>query len=150
MPRKGRFYLQCICFCDTIVQKEKGFYMKKFMKEFGVAAIFVLVFAGVSMAATPTASTNKAICDLVESLGGLLKILRILAFIGAGFTIAGWAYGYLSSGKAELKDVKEKGIGLLVGTFLLFGIGILITFLVGAAGAGGSLGCMDNFSNWGK
>ena len=121
--------------------------MKKFMKEFGFAAFLMLSFVGVASAADN--GVTAAACELIGKLSPLIKVLRILAFVGAGFTIAGWGYGYLTSGKAELKDVKEKGIGLLVGAFLLFGIGLVLQFLIGAADTDGAWNCGDRaFGVW--
>ena len=91
--------------------------MKKIL--FGLIAVFAAM--GTASAADP--------CVLIGGMQGVFRTLRTLAFVGAAFMIAGWAWGYISSGKAELKDVKDKGIGLLVGFALLFGIGIVLQFL---------------------
>jgi hypothetical protein len=64
-----------------------------------------------------------------------------LAFIGAAFIIAAWAWDFISAGKVEMKDIKTKGIGMFVGFALLFTIGILVNFLLSAAGEGGSFDC---------
>lgn len=151
MPRLGHFFiiicLQYCAFYGKILEKEKGFFMKKSIKKFGFAAILMLVFIGAANAAAAGAG-NSQLCALVEKLGGLLKTLRILAFIGAGFTIAGWAWGWISAGEVKMEDVKKKGIGLLVGAFVLFGVGTALTFLANAAGPAGSLGCVSAFQGW--
>ena len=116
--------------------------MKKIMNK----ANFAIVGLMASMA--PAMAAGDGICDLVRELGSLLGMLRTLAFIGAGFTIAGWAWDYISKGKVELKDVQTKGIGLLVGFVLLFGVGMVITFLMNAAEPGGALNCMEEFKAW--
>lgn len=116
--------------------------MKKIMNK----ANFAIVGLMASMA--PAMAANNGLCNLVKELGGLLGMLRTLAFIGAGFTIAGWAWDYISKGKVELKDVQTKGIGLLVGFVLLFGVGMVLSFLMSAAAPGGSLNCAAEFQAW--
>lgn len=73
-------------------------------------------------------------CALFEKLHDIFKILQILAFVGAAFYIAGWAWDFISGGKAEMKTLKEKGTGLLVGFTLLFMIGVLLTFVLSTSG----------------
>ena len=109
-------------------------------------ANFAIVGLMASMA--PAMAADNGLCNLVKELGGLLGMLRTLAFIGAGFTIAGWAWDYISKGKVELKDVQTKGIGLLVGFVLLFGVGMVLSFLMSAAAPGGSLNCAAQFQAW--
>lgn len=116
------------------------------MKKIITKANFAIVGLMASMA--PAMAADNGLCNLVKELGNLLGMLRTLAFIGAGFTIAGWAWGYISKGKVELKDVQEKGIGLLVGFVLLFGIGMVLSFLMSAAEPGGSLNCAAQFQSW--
>ncbi len=116
--------------------------MKKIMNK----ANFAIVGLMASMA--PAMAADNGLCNLVKELGGLLGMLRTLAFIGAGFTIAGWAWDYISKGKVELKDVQTKGIGLLVGFVLLFGVGMVLSFLMSAAAPGGSLNCAAQFQAW--
>lgn len=115
--------------------------MKKLMKKFNFALIGVMATVAPAMAAGNQPDLNKAICELAKQFGGVFSTLRTLAFIGAAFTIAGWAWGYISKGKVEFKDVQEKGIGMLVGFFLLFGVGMIVTAFMSMAGDGGSLGC---------
>ena len=103
---------------------------------------------GIMASVAPAMAANEGLCELITKLGGLLKTLRTLAFIGAGFTIAGWAWKYISSGSVKLEDVQKQGIGLLVGFVLLFGIGTVLSFLMSAAAPGGSLNCAAQFQAW--
>ena len=112
--------------------------MKKLIKKLNFAIVGIMASAP-AMAAEP--NINETICKLAEQFGGIFSTLRTLAFIGAAFTIATWAWGYISSGKVEFKDIQGKGIGMLVGFFLLFGVGIIIQAFMSMAGEGGSLGC---------
>ena len=113
--------------------------MKKIMNTFNMAIISAMVtipaFADVD---------ESAICKLVGELGSVFRMLRTFAFIGAAFMIAGWAWGYITSGKVGDKDgalgeLKSKGTALLIGSILLFTIGLILDFLVGAGN--GSLVC---------
>ena len=116
--------------------------MKKIMNK----ANFAIVGLVASMA--PAMAADNGLCNLVKELGGLLGMLRTLAFIGAGFTIAGWAWSYISKGEVKLDDIQKKGIGLLVGFVLLFGVGMVLSFLMSAAAPGGSLNCAAQFQAW--
>ena len=110
--------------------------MKKIMNKINLAII------GMTIASPAVAAqvNGGAICMLLNDLKGVFNMLRTFAFIGAAFMIAGWAWGYISSGKAEIKDLKEKGTGLLVGFILLFAVGVILQFLLSAAG-GRTFGC---------
>lgn len=109
--------------------------MKKIMNKVNFAII------GMMVASPAFAAVNdSAICMLLNDLKGVFNMLRTFAFIGAAFMIAGWAWGYISSGKAEIKDLKDKGTGLLVGFILLFSIGLVLQFLLSASG-GRTFGC---------
>lgn len=102
------------------------------------------------MVASPAlaAQINESgLCVLLEEFKTIFSMLRTFAFVGAAFTIAGWAWGYISSGKFEMKDVKDKGTGLLVGFILLFGIGVILQFLMSTAG-GRALGCVNVLTGW--
>lgn len=115
--------------------------MKKLMNKFNFAIIGLMASMAPSMAAVTEASMNKALCDLAVQLGGVFSVLRTLAFVGAGFVIAGWAWGWIAAGEVKFDDVKKRGIGLLVGFILLFGIGAILSAFMSMAGEGGSLGC---------
>ncbi|MBQ2017685.1 MAG: hypothetical protein II208_04140 [Alphaproteobacteria bacterium] len=118
--------------------------MKKIMKKLNVAIVGAMA-SGAAMAANAGAKApniNDTLCELAAQFGGIFSTLRTLAFIGAAFTIASWAWGYISSGKVEFKDIQGKGIGMLVGFFLLFGVGVIVSAFMSMAGDGGSLGCV--------
>lgn len=118
--------------------------MKKIMNKVNVAVLSVM--ATVSSA---SAADYTQLCVLINRLGSLLGILRIMAFIGAGFYITLWAWEFIKAGKVEMPKVQEKGVGLLVGFVLLFAVGAVLTFLIGAADEGGSLGCaVEEFKKW--
>lgn len=119
--------------------------MKKVMNKINFALIGLM--ASVPAFAAPGAGNDM--CNALKSLSGVFNLLRTMAFIGAAFYIAGWAWGYISSGKAEMKDIKEKGQGLLVGFSLLFLVGVLLSFVMSATGAK-LIGCEDVIRNFGN
>lgn len=127
--------------------------MKKVMNKINFAIIGLMVAMGPALAAkaadgsTKNITIDNGMCDLLKSLQHVFNILRIMAFIGAAFYIAGWAWGFISSGKADVKDVKDKGIGLLVGFSLLFFIGLVLSFVMSASGLQ-ILGCGDILKKW--
>jgi hypothetical protein len=100
--------------------------MKKLV--FGLFAVFA------AMSVASAAQLGGDPCALISSMQGVFKTLRILAFVGAAFCIAGWAWGFITAGEAKMDDLKKRGVGLLVGFTLLFGIGIVLQFLPGIAG----------------
>ena len=121
--------------------------MKKIMNKANFAIIGLMASMAPAMAA---ASIDSGLCKLVAELGGLLKTLRTLAFIGAGFLIAQWAWEFITKpGDVKLEKFKEKGVGMLVGFFLLFAVGAVLTFLLNAADVDGKFGCTENpFKQW--
>ena len=108
--------------------------MKKIMNKINFAVLGI-------MASVPAFAAANGLCELITKLQETFKILRTLAFVGAAFYIAGWAWAYISKGEAKLEDVKKQGIGLLVGYTLLFIIGIVLSAVLAAAGQGGALEC---------
>lgn len=112
--------------------------MKKIMNKINFAIIAVM--ASVPAFAAPAG--NSGMCDLIKSLKGVFGLLRTLAFVGAAFYIAGWAWKYISSGEAKPDDLKKQGIGLLVGFSMLFMIGVILSFLLSATGQH-TIGCQD-------
>lgn len=110
--------------------------MKNLLKKLGFAGIVVLTGASAAMAAAAggVGVNNSGLCALIGRMYGVFQILRTLAFVGAAFIIAGWAWGYISSGKFEMDDLRKKGTGMLVGFVLLFGIGIVLQFFLSSAG----------------
>lgn len=125
--------------------------MKGILKKVGFAG--AVIMAGASMpalAATAGAAggvSNTGLCDLIQQMYGVFTILRTLAFVGAAFIIAGWAWGYISKGEATLDDLKKKGTGMLVGFVLLFGIGVVLQFFLSSTGLG-LIGCKDIIMSW--
>lgn len=115
--------------------------MKKLAKKLNFALIGLLV----SSPAFAAGITDSGICQLITQMQSVFKILRTLAFVGAAFYIAGWAWGYITAGDAKMDDLKKKGIGLLVGFFLLFGIGFVLTAITSSAGMT-AIGCASQLS----
>ncbi len=123
--------------------------MKKQMKMIGFAALSALFVVANASAATGQLTKNVDLCALIKEFQGIFKLLRTLAFVGAGFLIAGWAWGYISGGK-EIKamdEVKNKGVSMLIGFILLFGIGTFLQVLSSTTGAD-IMGCNEIFTNW--
>lgn len=118
--------------------------MKKLIKKLNFAVIGIMASAP---AMALDSNMKDALCKMGEEFGNIFEILQILAFVGAGVTIAGWAWGYISGGKAVdvVKEVKEKGVGMLIGFFLLFGIGTVLSIFMSMIGEGGSLDCVQKF-----
>lgn len=114
--------------------------MKKVMNKLTFAAIAV-------MTSVPAFAAGNPLCELINKMHDVFNILRTLAFVGAAFYIAGWAWGFISGGKVDVKDLKDKGTGLLVGFVLLFAIGVLLSFVMSAAGAR-AIGCYDIITTW--
>lgn len=101
------------------------------MNKFLFALVAIMATGGVAMASATGAADP---CALIAGMQGVFRTLRTLAFAGAAFFIAQWAWGYISKGDVKMDDVKDKGTGLLVGFTLLFGIGIVLQFLPGISG----------------
>lgn len=109
------------------------------MKKVGVILLSMLVVVPV-LASESSGGLggimDDVVCDLLLEFGDVFKILRTLAFVGAGFTIAGWAWGWISKGEGvKTEDVQKKGIGLLIGFGVLFGLGVLINIFLGMGDA---------------
>ncbi|MDR2685933.1 MAG: hypothetical protein LBB23_04140 [Rickettsiales bacterium] len=76
---------------------------------------------------------------LCGEMANIFKLLRNLAFIGAAFIIANWAWGFISTGKVDFTGddgLRGKFLALLVGFALLSGVGILLSVLPGAVCTG--------------
>lgn len=117
--------------------------MKKLLLKLNFAIVGIMATSVAKAAEAGLNINTNALCGLFQQFGGIFKVLRTLAFVGAAFILAGWAWGWISGGKVELDDVKKKGIGMLVGFVVLFGVGAIVTVFMNMAGAGGSLGCPD-------
>lgn len=100
--------------------------MKKISKYFLIATTFI-------MANVPAFAESPA-CPLIRELGGVIKVLRTLAFLGAAFILMDWAWGYIKAGDVKKDDLKDKGIAMFVGFFLLFGVGWVLQFVGSTAG----------------
>lgn len=115
--------------------------MKKLINKLNFALI------GVMVSVPAFAAGNTGLCALIAQMHGVFKTLRTLAFVGAAFVIAGWAWGFISKGEVKKDDLKDKGIGMMVGFVLLFGIGVVLSFLVSQAGMD-TMGCDSVLKNW--
>ena len=128
--------------------------MKSLLKKIGVAG-FVMLAGGAAALAAPeaggvAAANADGLCGIINEMYGVFKILRTLAFVGAAFIIAGWAWGYISAGKGvDMEDLKKKGTGMLVGFVLLFGIGVVLQFFIFSDTGLSAIGCEDVISKWG-
>ena len=121
--------------------------MKKQMKMIGFAAMMAFLTVA-NASAAPQLIDGVSVCGLIEEFIGVFKLLRTLAWLGAGFIIAGWAWGYISKpDDIKMDDVKKKGVSLLVGFVLLFSIGTFLTIITSAAGLNG-MGCDILATGW--
>lgn len=116
--------------------------MKKLINKINFALIGIMASAP-AMAAVD----ESGLCILLKDLQGVFNMLRTLAFIGAAFIIANWAWGFISKGEVKIEDLKTKGSGMLVGFILLFGVGMVLSFLMTTSGAK-TMGCQDVMLNW--
>lgn len=114
---------------------------KKISKYFLVATTFVMVHLPVF------AVQNKAACDLIEDLKDVIHVLRTLAFIGAAFVLMDMAWGWIKKPDDLTKDkLKDTGIGMFVGFFLLFSVGVILQF-VGSTKGADYFGCVQKVLN---
>lgn len=116
--------------------------MKKVFTKLNMAIIAAMV-------ATPAmaAPVDNGLCQLLIKMHDVFALLRTLAFVGAAFVIAGWAWGYISKGEVKLDDLQKKGTGMLVGFILLFGIGVVLSFFMSQGGMA-SIGCQSVLRGW--
>lgn len=101
--------------------------MKKISNYFLMASVFVM--------ANVPAFADDGVCKLITGLKPIINVLRTLAFVGAAFVLMDWAWGFIKAGKVEKNDLQDKGIGMLVGFFLLFGVGLILQFVGSNTGA---------------
>ncbi len=88
-------------------------------------------------------------CQLISQLQSVFKILRTMAFVGAGFILAKYGWEAITSGKIGGKDniadgLKAIGLPMIVGFALLFSIGLVLGFLSN----GTNLGCPEIINGW--
>ena len=124
--------------------------MKNILKKIGLAGVVVLAAGGAAMAAGAAGGVGvneSGLCALIGQMYGVFKILRTLAFVGAAFIIAGWAWGYISKGEVKMDDLQKKGTGMLVGFVLLFGIGVVLQFFLSSAGLE-LISCQNVIMDW--
>ena len=116
--------------------------MKKLMKKLNFAIIGIM--ASVPAMAAPSANIKATVCALAVEFGNIFSLLRTLTFVAAGFTIATWAWGWISK-PADLKfdDVQKKGLGMLIGFIILFSLGAIISAFMAMTGEGGPFGCIN-------
>ncbi len=124
--------------------------MKKMLKKIGFAGLVILAGATVAVAAQPGAGgvgvvNNDGLCGLIIQMQGVFKILRTLAFVGAAFLVAQWAWGFIKAGDVKMDDLKDKGTGLLVGFILLFSVGAVLQFLLSSTGMN-AIGCVPELT----
>lgn len=124
--------------------------MKKMLKKIGFAGLVILAGATVAVAAQPGAGgvgvvNNDGLCGLIIQMQGVFKILRTLAFVGAAFLVAQWAWGFIKAGEVKMDDLKDKGTGLLVGFILLFSVGAVLQFLLSSTGMN-AIGCVPELT----
>ena len=126
--------------------------MKKLLKKFGFAGVAVLAGATAAMAAAAPAAGGlnaNGICGIIGQMYDVFKILRTLAFVGAAFIIAGWAWGYISSGKGvDMEELRKRGTGMLVGFVLLFGIGVVLQVFLFTNNGLSLIGCPELIMHW--
>ena len=126
--------------------------MKNLLKKIGFAGFATLAGASVALAAPAAAGVGvneSGLCALIGQMYGVFKILRTLAFVGAAFIIAGWAWGYISSGKGvDMEDLRKKGTGMLVGFVLLFGIGVVLQVFLFTNNGLSLIGCPELITHW--
>ena len=112
-------------------------------------AICLGTFAGPALAA----GDISGMCELIAEMQDIFKLIRTLAFVGAGFLLAKYAWEAISTGKLNgeadlVKGAQKTGIPMLVGLILLFAIGTILQVLSSATGAE-LMGCnTEIFQGW--
>ncbi len=121
-----------------------------------ISKIFIVV--GLCLVVMPVFSAASGVgsadglCALIREFQEIFKLLRTLAFVGAGMIIAKYAWDAISTGKIAdetdlTKAAKKVGVPMIVGFILLFSIGVLLQVLSSATGVE-LLGCPTLFTNW--
>ncbi len=115
----------------------------------------IFVAIGLAMLVLPAwaAGDISGMCELIAEMQGIFKLIRTLAFVGAGFLLAKYAWEAISTGKLNgeadlVKGAQKTGIPMLVGLILLFAIGTILQVLSSATGAE-LMGCSTEiFQGW--
>jgi hypothetical protein len=110
---------------------------------------------GIYALTTPALAAGDigGMCELIAEMQGIFKLIRTLAFVGAGFLLAKYAWEAISTGKLNdeadlVKGAQKTGIPMLVGLILLFAIGTILQVLSSATGAE-LMGCSTEiFQGW--
>ena len=124
--------------------------MRRTLKVFVFVLSIVITNVGVALAedGLETGYDYSNICGLIKELSVLLTVLKVLAFAGAAFVLAAWAWDWITKGGSGdinlLEDAKKRGIAMFVGFTLLMLVASIIQFLPGFAG------CKNEFSNFGQ
>lgn len=123
--------------------------MKKLFQKIGFASLMLFSSSVAAFAATRAGGVamGSGFCNLIVRMHDVFSLLRTLAFVGAAFIIAGWAWGMIKEGKFDQEDLRKKGTGMLVGFVLLFCIGLVLSFFLSATGMN-AIGCSDVILNW--
>lgn len=113
----------------------------------GFAVVAVIATVAPAIAVEP--GVNDGLCDMIARFQDVFKLLRTLAFVGAGFILAKYGWEAITSGKIAGKDniadgIKAIGVPMIVGFALLFSIGILLGFLSN----GQNFGCPELTQGW--
>lgn len=122
------------------------------MKKYTKVLVFAAIVALIVVPAHAAVAVSDGMCGLIVKMQDVFKTLRILAFVGAGFYMAGWAWNFITGkggdgkGGGVVDDIKSKGIGLLVGFSLLFAVGVVISFLLSATNGATGVACLT--SGW--
>ena len=125
--------------------------IKTAIKNGGLGAVLALVTVpavAANAAAVPGLNVS-GLCELITQMQGVFKTLRILAFVGAGFIVAKYAWEAITTGtiggqKTVVEGLKAVGVPMIVGFVLLFSIGILLGFLSN----GENFGCPALTTGW--
>ena len=115
--------------------------------------IFMAICLGMFTGPALAAGDISGMCKLIAEMQGIFKLIRTLAFVGAGFLLAKYAWEAISTGKLNgeadlVKGAQKTGVPMLVGLILLFAIGTILQVLSSATGVE-LMGCKDEiFLGW--
>ena len=115
--------------------------------------IFMAICLGMFTDPALAAGNIRGMCELIAEMKGIFTLIRTLAFVGAGFLLAKYAWEAISTGKLNgeadlVKGAQKTGVPMLVGLILLFAIGTILQVLSSATGVE-LMGCKDEiFQGW--